>query len=155
MSLPPPHNTSTAARGLRESVVLAGDACHLHPPFGGFGMNMGIGDSVDLGWKLAATLQGWAGEDLLDSYEQERRPVHQRTMDEAAANYATVGNELVRDGLEEAGPRGNAIRRMVGDAILASKLREFSTLGLVLGADYHGSPIVVPDGTADRFRLTG
>ena len=127
--------------------ILAGDACHLHPPFGGFGMNMGIGDSVDLGWKLAATLQGWGGEDLLDSYERERRPVHQRTMNEAASNYATVGNDLLQPGLEEDGPRGDAIRRRVGDAILASKVREFSTLGLVLGADYHGSPIVAPDGT--------
>ena len=42
-------------------VFLAGDACHLHPPFGGYGMNMGIADSVDLGWKLAAVLQGWPG----------------------------------------------------------------------------------------------
>jgi hypothetical protein len=115
-------------------------------------MNMGIGDAVDLGWKLAATLQGWGGETLLDSYEQERRPVHQRTMDEAAANYATVGNDLVQPGLEEAGPHGDAVRRRVGDAILASKVREFSTLGLVLGADYHGSPIVVPDGTEPPWR---
>ena len=133
-------------------VFLAGDACHLHPPFGGFGMNMGIGDGVDLGWKLAATLQGWGGDGLLDSYERERRPVHQRTMDEAAANYATVGNELVRPGMEEDGPQGDAVRRAVGDAILASKGREFSTLGLVLGADYYGSPIVVPDGTEPPLR---
>jgi 2-polyprenyl-6-methoxyphenol hydroxylase-like FAD-dependent oxidoreductase len=132
----------------RGRVFLAGDACHLHPPFGGFGMNMGIGDAVDLGWKLAAVLQGWGGPGLLESYEQERRAVHQRTMDEAAANYAVVGNELVRPGLEEDGPRGDAVRREVGDAILASKIREFSTLGLVLGAHYHGSPLVVPDGTA-------
>jgi len=131
----------------QERVFLAGDACHLHPPFGGFGMNMGIGDAVDLGWKLAARLQGWGGEALLDSYAQERRPVHQRTMDEAAINYATVGNELLRPGLEEDGPRGEAIRREVGDAILASKAREFNTLGLVLGAHYCGSPAVVPDGS--------
>ena len=128
-------------------VFLAGDACHLHPPFGGFGMNMGIGDAVDLGWKLAAVLQGWGGPALLDSYERERRPVHQRTMDEAAANYATVGNELVRPGIEDEGPDGDAVRRQVGDDILSSKGREFSTLGLVLGANYHGSPITVPDGT--------
>ncbi len=128
-------------------VFLAGDACHLHPPFGGFGMNMGIGDAVDLGWKLAAVLQGWGGPALLDSYERERRPVHQRTMDEAAANYATVGNELVRPGIEDEGPEGDAVRRQVGDDILSSKGREFNTLGLVLGANYHGSPITVPDGT--------
>ncbi len=136
-----------ADRYRRGRVILAGDACHLHPPFGGFGMNMGIGDAVDLGWKLAAALQGWGGDSVLDSYERERRPVHQRTMDEAASNYATVGNDLLRNGLEEAGPHGDTVRRQVGDAILASKVREFSTLGLVLGADYHGSPIVVPDGT--------
>ena len=65
-----------ADRYRRGRVFLAGDACHLHPPFGGYGMNMGIGDGVDLGWKLAAVLQGWGGEALLDSYEAERRPVH-------------------------------------------------------------------------------
>jgi 2-polyprenyl-6-methoxyphenol hydroxylase-like FAD-dependent oxidoreductase len=55
-------------------ILLAGDACHLHPPFGGYGMNLGIGDAVDLGWKLAAVLRGWGGARLLDSYEAERRP---------------------------------------------------------------------------------
>ncbi len=131
----------------RGRVFLAGDACHLHPPFGGFGMNMGVGNAVDLGWKLGAVLQGWGGPALLDSYEAERRPVHQRTMDEAAINYATVGNELVRPGIEEDGPAGDTVRMQVSDAILASKIREFSTLGLVLGANYHGSPVLVPDGT--------
>jgi len=136
-----------ADRYRKGRVFLAGDACHLHPPFGGFGMNMGIGDAVDLGWKIAAVLQGWGGGALLDSYEQERRPVHQRTIDEAAANYATLGNELVRPGIEDDGPEGDRVRREVGDEILASKIREFKTLGLVLGANYAGSPLLVPDGT--------
>ena len=131
----------------KDRVFLAGDACHLHPPFGGFGMNMGIGDAVDLGWKLAATLQGWGGPGLLATYQQERRPVHQRTIDEANINYSTVGNELVRPGIEDAGPAGHAIRREVGDVILATKIREFSTLGLVLGASYRESPILLPDAT--------
>jgi len=128
-------------------VFLAGDACHLHPPFGGFGMNMGIGDAVDLGWKLAARLQGWGGPGLLGTYERERRPVHERTIRESMANYATLGNQLVRPTIEEAGPAGDAARREVGDLILATKVREFRTLGLVLGARYSGSPILVPDGT--------
>ena len=128
-------------------VFLAGDACHLHPPFGGFGMNMGIGDAVDLGWKLAATLQGWGGPRLLDSYQAERRPVHQRTMDEAAANYAIMGSELVRPGLEDRGATGDAVRREVGDTILAEKSREFHTLGVVLGQCYRNSPLVEPDGS--------
>ena len=53
-----------ADRYSKGRVFLAGDACHLHPPFGGFGMNMGIGDAVDLGWKMAATLKGWGGPTL-------------------------------------------------------------------------------------------
>ncbi len=137
-------------------VYLAGDACHLHPPFGGFGMNMGISDAVDLGWKMAATLQGWGGPDLLASYQQERRKIHERTIAEAAANYAFVGNQLVRPGLEELGPLGDATRREVGDIIEATKIREFKTLGIVLGARYENSPIIVADGStppADHFML--
>ena len=129
-------------------VILAGDACHLHPPFGGFGMNMGVGDAVDLGWKLAACLQGWGGPGLLATYEIERRPVHERTIREASINYATVGNQLVRPRLEEAGAAGDSVRTEVGAIIQATKAREFYTLGLVLGARYEGSAIVVADGSA-------
>lgn len=132
----------------RGRIFLAGDACHLHPPFGGFGMNMGIGDAVDLGWKLAARLQGWGGDHLLDSYELERRPVHERTIRESLANYAVVGNQLVRPALESNSAEGEAVRREVGAVIQATKGREFYTLGLVLGAHYHGSRILVPDGTS-------
>lgn len=128
-------------------VFLAGDACHLHPPFGGYGMNMGIGDSVDLGWKLAATLRGWGGADLLASYEVERRPVHQRVIDEAVANYVMVGGQLMRPGIEAPGPGGEATRNEVRELLLATKPREFKTLGVVLGSRYVDSPIVVPDGS--------
>ena len=121
-------------------VFLAGDACHLHPPFGGYGMNMGIADSVDLGWKLAAVLQGWAGPGLLDSYEAERRPVHQWVMDEAERNHAVLGNQLLADGIEDDGERGQRIRREVGGRIQAAKMREFATLGVVLGYQYEDSP---------------
>jgi 2-polyprenyl-6-methoxyphenol hydroxylase-like FAD-dependent oxidoreductase len=56
-------------------VLLAGDAAHVHSPFGGQGLNLGIGDAVNLGWKLAATIQGWAPETLLDTYTAERHPI--------------------------------------------------------------------------------
>jgi 2-polyprenyl-6-methoxyphenol hydroxylase-like FAD-dependent oxidoreductase len=128
-------------------VFLAGDACHLHPPFGGYGMNMGIGDAVDLGWKLAATLQGWGGAGLLDSYERERRPVHVRVLDESVQNYSVLSQHLVRDDLENDTEAGVSARRAVGEAIIDSKTREFKSLGVVLGSHYSGSPIVVPDGT--------
>src|SRR2546426_12404817 len=67
-------------------VFIAGDAAHLTSPTGGFGMNMGIQDSVDLGWKLAAVLEGWGGPALLESYEVERRPVAIRNVNEATGN---------------------------------------------------------------------
>jgi 2-polyprenyl-6-methoxyphenol hydroxylase-like FAD-dependent oxidoreductase len=60
-------------------IFIAGDAAHSHPPYGGYGINTGLEDSANLGWKLAATLQGWAGEGLLDSYGEERRPVFAST----------------------------------------------------------------------------
>jgi 2-polyprenyl-6-methoxyphenol hydroxylase-like FAD-dependent oxidoreductase len=56
-------------------VFIAGDAAHSHPPYGGYGINLGFEDARNLGWKLAATLQGWGGPHLLDSYDAERRPV--------------------------------------------------------------------------------
>ena len=98
-------------------IFLAGDACHLHPPFGGYGMNMGIADGVDLGWKLAAVLQGWGGSELLNSYEQERRPIHQAVIEEAVANYSALGNHLSLSGLETPGSVGDATRREAGDVI--------------------------------------
>ena len=137
-------------------VFLAGDACHLHPPFGGFGMNMGIGDAVDLGWKIGARLAGWGGPDLLASYELERRPVHERTIAEAVHNFELTGHQLVRRGLEEPGLVGEATRREVADIIEATKVREFKTLGIVLGMRYENSPIVIADGSKpppDHFML--
>jgi len=70
-------------------VFLAGDAAHLVIPTGGLGMNSGVGDAIDLSWKLAATLQGWGGPALLDSYESERRQVGERNV--GASRYASLG----------------------------------------------------------------
>jgi len=132
-------------------ILLAGDAAHLHPPFGGYGMNMGVGDAVDLGWKIAAVLQGWGGPDLIDSYEAERRPVHRVVLEEAMANHAIVAAAFP-PALEEPTPEGRAIRAKVGGMIQATKGREFHTLGTVLGLGYETSPIIVPDGTSAPFR---
>lgn len=124
-------------------VFLAGDACHLHPPFGGYGMNMGVADGVDLGWKLGAVIAGWGGARLLDSYELERRPVHQFVLDEAAANHAVLGNDLVQDGIEHESANGARLRAEVGSRIASTKLREFNTLGVVKGYRYDASPVIV------------
>jgi 2-polyprenyl-6-methoxyphenol hydroxylase-like FAD-dependent oxidoreductase len=126
-------------------VFLVGDACHLHPPFGGYGMNMGVADSVELGWKIAAVLQGWGGQVLLDSYEIERRPAHNNVMNEAEANHALAPNKLFRPGIEALTAEGEAIRREVGHQIIAVKTREFHALGVVLGYRYQESPVIVYD----------
>ena len=126
-------------------VFLAGDACHLHPPFGGYGMNMGIADAVDLGWKLHAVMSGWAGDGLLDSYEWERRRVHQWTIDESVANYALLSADLVRDGIEDDTPEGDAMRAALAPELIEQKRREFHTIGLVLGYHYAGSPVIAGD----------
>jgi len=68
-------NARQASSYRQGRVLLAGDAAHVHSPFGGQGLNLGIGDAVNLGWKLAATIQGWARESLLDSYTTERHPI--------------------------------------------------------------------------------
>jgi 2-polyprenyl-6-methoxyphenol hydroxylase-like FAD-dependent oxidoreductase len=126
-------------------IFLAGDACHLHPPFGGYGMNMGIADAVDLGWKIAANLQGWGGPLLLDSYEIERRQVHDLVMNEAVVNHGVLGNQLWVDGLEDQTIAGAELRKQVGQRIEITKLREFSTLGIILGYRYEHSPVIVDD----------
>jgi 2-polyprenyl-6-methoxyphenol hydroxylase-like FAD-dependent oxidoreductase len=128
-------------------VFLAGDACHLHPPFGGYGMNMGVADGVDLGWKIAAVLQGWGGPALLDSYEPERKPVHNFVMDEAVANHGLLSHQLWQPGLEDDSDAGARLRREVRTRIEAAKIREFTTLGVVLGYRYDDSPVIAKDGT--------
>jgi 2-polyprenyl-6-methoxyphenol hydroxylase-like FAD-dependent oxidoreductase len=128
-------------------IFLAGDACHLHPPNGGYGMNMGVADGVDLGWKIAAVLQGWGGPHLLDSYECERRPVHEFVMDEAVANHKLLGSQLWQEGLEDETESGARMRAEVGARIQVAKMREFNTLGVVLGYRYEDSPVIVADGT--------
>ena len=128
-------------------VFLAGDACHLHPPFGGHGMNMGVADAVDLGWKISAVLQGWGGEVLLESYERERRPVHKFVLEEAVTNHATLGNQLSQAGIEDDTAEGARIRSEIGGRVHAAKMREFYSLGVVLGYRYDDSPVIAGDGT--------
>ncbi|HEY5281016.1 MAG TPA: FAD-dependent monooxygenase [Pseudolabrys sp.] len=129
-------------------ILLAGDAAHLLWPRGGFGMNTGIGDAVDLGWKFAAMAQGWGGPRLLASYEAERKPIAARNVAEAAANFRSQAAlrpppNLVRD--DETGVAARSEMRRV---ILAQRAKEWSSLGLQLGYLYDPSPICWDDGTS-------
>ena len=131
-------------------VFLAGDAAHLLWPAGGFGMNTGVGDSVDLGWKLAATLQGWGGSHLLDSYEPERRPIGIHNVNEAADMRADSDTQIPTSPLlEEEGEEGERLREKAREAILRTRAKEFQhdSAGIELGYRYDNSPICVLDGT--------
>ena len=133
----------------KDRVYLIGDACHLHPPFGGYGMNMGIADAVDLGWKMSAVLSGWGGEKLLASYEMERRQIHRRVIEESVANHAVMSKGLVAAGLEEAGSGGEGVRSTVAKTIQETKRREFHSLSVVLGSSYTTLPIAENATSAD------
>ena len=133
----------------RGRVFLAGDAVHQLSPTGALGMNTGIGDAVDLGWKLAATLQGWGGPRLLESYDAERRPVGLRNVGATAEFY--LAHEDFDDGLakiEENSAEGRILRDRLGSQLVQRIGRMFRTIGLQIGYRYDGSPIVVPDGSA-------
>ncbi|MBE1493686.1 2-polyprenyl-6-methoxyphenol hydroxylase-like FAD-dependent oxidoreductase [Amycolatopsis lexingtonensis] len=88
-------------------VLLAGDAAHVHSPFGGQGLNLGIGDAVNLGWKLAATVHGWAPEGLLDTYTTERHPIGEWVLEWTRAQVALMRSDV----------RTKALRQVVGDLL--------------------------------------
>ncbi len=126
---------------------LLGDAAHLHPPMGGYGMNMGIGDAVDLGWKVGAVMRGWGGPALLDSYETERRPIHLRVIDEATSNYQNNSNRYQDTNLEAEGSAGEEVRRRMAARIREEKAKEFASIGVQLGYRHERSPLVIEDGS--------
>jgi 2-polyprenyl-6-methoxyphenol hydroxylase-like FAD-dependent oxidoreductase len=127
-------------------IFLAGDCVHQHAPSGGFGMNTGMGDAVDLGWKLAACIEGWGGPALLESYETERRPVAQRNVGEATDNSVRAANEHLVQYVEDDTPQGEAARKQLGDDIVNTRAKTFISDGIALGYIYD-SPVIVPDGT--------
>ncbi|HEY4461616.1 MAG TPA: FAD-dependent monooxygenase [Streptosporangiaceae bacterium] len=130
-----------ADRYARGRMFIAGDAAHQNPPYGGHGFNTGVGDAVNLGWKLAAVLHGWAPPALLGTYESERRPVADVTVAEAASNMATLATELADPRLMGTSGEFGDVLPALRAAIHRTKDREFHSLDLVLGYSYHDSPI--------------
>jgi 2-polyprenyl-6-methoxyphenol hydroxylase-like FAD-dependent oxidoreductase len=131
-------------------VFLAGDAAHLNWPAGGFGMNTGVGDAVDIGWKLAAVLQGWGGAHLLDSYTTERKPIAMINVNEAAEMRASFDQQTPFSAkLGEDTDEGKKLREKARAAIFRTRAKEFQydSAGIELGYRYEDSPICVPDGT--------
>ena len=128
-------------------VFLAGDAAHAHPPNGGLGMNTGIQDAFDLGWKLAAMVQGWGGPALLDSYDIERRPASSRAAEESLQNYRRLTAAPPETDLLADNPDGAAARARLGTLLVTENEKAWHPVGVHLGYHYSPSPIVVPDGT--------
>ncbi|MCB5364287.1 FAD-dependent monooxygenase [Pusillimonas sp. CC-YST705] len=131
------------------NVFLAGDAAHKFTPTGGLGMNTGVGDAVELGWKLEAVIKGWAPPQLLATYHTERHPIGVRNTLEAADNFDKLysvmqyGPELDAD--DEA---GKALRQKLGEELQRQE-KILASSGVLLGYRYNDTPICVPDGTPE------
>ena len=137
-------------------VFLAGDAVHLVIPTGGLGMNSGVGDAIDLGWKLAATLAGWGGPRLLESYEIERRQIGDRNV--GASRYANLGRRKWRsmwqpDILENT-PEGKRTRDTLATIADVEQRKSNEMIGAELGYRYVNSPVIcdIPGGPEHLFR---
>lgn len=126
-------------------VLLAGDSAHQYIPTGGYGMNTGIGDAVDLGWKLAAMLRGFGGRALLTAYEAERRPVGLRNVAGSGRHNAVrvkIAKLYQEPGLDADGPMGDRARADVGKQIGQIGNAENESYGIELGYAYSFSPII-------------
>jgi 2-polyprenyl-6-methoxyphenol hydroxylase-like FAD-dependent oxidoreductase len=125
-------------------VFLAGDAAHLFTPLGGLGMNTGIGDVMNLCWKLAAVHQGWAGPRLTESYEIERRPMGVRNSQLGVRCTRVMDGWAISPDFERDGAAAEAARRAFGATIMAEDRAQYLTVGIQLGERYESSPIIWP-----------
>jgi 2-polyprenyl-6-methoxyphenol hydroxylase-like FAD-dependent oxidoreductase len=133
-----------AARYGEGRVFIGGDAAHLVIPTGGLGMNTGVGDAIDLSWKLAATLAGWGGPQLLASYEAERRPIGLRNV--KASRAAMTGRlgwrAAYQPNIRANTPEGAATRAQIA-ALFDTEQRKVTEIsGIEAGYRYVDSPIV-------------
>jgi hypothetical protein len=133
-----------AERYAEGRVFIAGDAAHLVIPTGGLGMNSGVGDAIDLSWKLAATLAGWGGPQLLASYEKERRPIGLRNVkaSRAAMSGRLSWRAAYHPGIRKNTPEGAAIRAEMASRFDVEQRKVTEILGIEAGYRYAGSPIV-------------
>ncbi len=130
-------------------VFLAGDAAHQNIPTGGYGMNSAVGDSFDIGWKLAAVLAGYGGPSLLQSYETERKPVANRNLERSGVHWSqhmTVW-DLVKqtdDAVTLKTTEGDEVRKQIHEHLQKND-GENRDHGIELGYRYNGSPVILTD----------
>jgi 2-polyprenyl-6-methoxyphenol hydroxylase-like FAD-dependent oxidoreductase len=138
---------------------ICGDAAHLWIPYAGYGMNAGIADAMNLSWLLAAHLQGWAPQAILDAYETERQPITEQVSKFAMGFALQVmkHRKSVPLEIEAEGEAGDAARARVGREAYDLNVMQYCCGGLNFGYFYEGSPIIAHDGAAppaytmDRF----
>ena len=128
---------------------IAGDAAHIWVPYAGYGMNAGIADAMNLSWLLSAHLNGWAPLAILDAYEAERWPITSQVsrfaMSHAEAEIRR--RDAVPVEIEEAGPRGERARELVGRLAYEINVQQYACAGLNFGTYYDRSPIIAYDGS--------
>ena len=132
-------------------IIMAGDAVHLFTPTGGFGMNTGVSDAIDIAWKIQAMVEGWGGNKLINSYFDERHPVGVRNTKEAADCFDQLNSVMqYGDILDEESERAEKLREKLSfnlkeqDKLIASS-------GTLLGYRYNNSSIIIPDGTKETI----
>jgi 2-polyprenyl-6-methoxyphenol hydroxylase-like FAD-dependent oxidoreductase len=132
------------------NVFIAGDAAHLWVPYAGYGMNAGIADALNLSWLLAARVQGWGAEAILDAYEAERQPITMQVSNFAMDHAAKMikARRAVPANIEAQGPEGERAREEVGREAYALNVQQFCCAGLNFGYYYEGSPIIAADDEA-------
>lgn len=139
--------THRVAEHFRDNrIFFVGDSAHTLSPSGGFGMNTGIADAADLGWKLAAALRGWASSNLLDTYETERRPIAVRNMEEANVNLQRTLKRTLPAEIMSDSPEGEQARRQMAENMERGDVRrEFDAPGIHFGFRYESSAIIPDD----------
>jgi 2-polyprenyl-6-methoxyphenol hydroxylase-like FAD-dependent oxidoreductase len=140
-------------------VFICGDAAHLWIPMAGYGMNAGIADAMNLSWQLAARINGWAADGVLDAYEAERQPITEQ-VSHFAMNHAVAlqeQREHVPADIEVPGSQGEKVRAATGRALYELNVRQYCCGGLNFGYFYDRSPLIeyddepAPKYTMDTF----
>ncbi|MFC7878339.1 FAD-dependent monooxygenase [Isoptericola sp. NPDC057391] len=134
-------------------VFLAGDAAHLWVPYGGYGMNAGIADGLNLAWLLGAVLSGWADESVLDAYAAERQPITDQVSRLAMGHLRKIDATDLPTDLEADTQAGATARRRLGELAYDLNVQQFAAAGLNFGYSYGSSPIIVPDGDAPDYTM--
>jgi FAD binding domain len=137
-----------ASRFRDRCAFIAGDAAHIWVPYAGYGMNAGIADATNLSWMLAAHLNGWAPDSILDAYEAERWPITSQVsrfaMSHAEAEIRRRG--AVPETIEDATAEGERVRREIGQLTYEINVQQYACAGLNFGTYYDRSPIIAYDG---------